>query len=149
MKEANLETSAQAETAFYSAFESADLDAMMAVWSTDDNIVCIHPHGPRLTGAVEIRDSWRQIMVNSPRMCFKVDELNSVRSEGLAIHLVNEHIHVGSSVAQEFTILATNVYRRTSEGWRIILHHASPTPESIRNIIDSSETDSSGDFTVH
>lgn len=149
MSEANLETPAQAETAFYAAFESADLEAMMAVWSTGDNIVCIHPHGPRLTGAVEIRDSWRQIMANSPRMHFRIDELNSFRSEELAIRFVNEHIHIGSNAAPEFTILATNVYRRTSEGWRIVLHHASPTPESIRNIIDSSETDSSGDFTVH
>lgn len=149
MSEVNLKTPAQAETAFYAAFESADLEAMMAVWSTDDNIVCIHPHGPRLTGAVEIRDSWRQIMANSPRMCFRIDELNSFGSEELAIRFVNEHIHIGSHAAPGFTILATNVYRRTSEGWRIILHHASPTPESIRNIIDSSETDSSGDFTVH
>ena len=149
MKSPDLSTPEQAESAFYSAFEIGDLEAMMAVWSPEDNIVCIHPHGPRLTGREDIRDSWRQIMENSPPMRFSIDGLNSVHSNELAIHYVNENIHVGSNVGPEFTILATNVYQRTADGWRMILHHASPTPESIRNIVENGGKESRGGFTVH
>ena len=149
MKHPDLNTPEQAEKAFYTAFESADLEAMMSVWSKDDDIICVHPHGPRLAGQAEIRDSWRQILGNSPRMCFRIDSLNSVTSGGLAIRFVNENIYVGANVEPGFTILATNVYRRTAEGWRIILHHASPTPEGIRNIVDNSEAEDGGDVTVH
>ena len=39
-----------AESAFYDAFERADLAAMMVVWAEDDDVVCVHPPGPRLTG---------------------------------------------------------------------------------------------------
>jgi len=149
MKEPVLNTPEQAESAFYSAFETADLEAMMAVWSNDESIVCIHPHGPRLTGFTEIRDSWRQILTNSPSMSLRIDTLNTVNSEEIAIRFVNEHILVGSRVEPEFTILATNIFQRTAEGWRMILHHASPTPEAIRNIIEKSVDEQGGDVTVH
>ena len=128
---------------------SADLEAMMAVWSNDENIVCIHPQGPRLTGTAEVRDSWRQILSNSPPMTLRIDGLNTIHDEDLAIRFVNEHIHVGSGTQPEFTILATNVFRRTDEGWRLVLHHASPTPEAIRNIIDDSDDEGGSDVTVH
>jgi ketosteroid isomerase-like protein len=149
VKDIELSTPEQAETAFYSAFENADLEAMMSVWSNDESIVCIHPHGPRLTGHAEVRDSWRQIMANSPRMIIRIDELNTVMDDGLAIRLVNEHIRTGPSAEPELTILATNVYRRTSDGWRIIVHHASPTPEALRSMADHGGSEDSGKVTVH
>lgn len=152
MKDSDLATPEQAESAFYLAFQSADLEAMMAVWSHDETIVCIHPHGPRLTGTTQVRDSWRRILANSPPMSLRIDNLNSVDSGEIAIRFVNEHILVGSSAKPGFTILATNVFRRTTGGWRMILHHASPTPESLQNIIQNSVGEGGadgGDITVH
>lgn len=151
MKTLNLHTPDQAEAAFYSAFESGDLEAMMAVWSDDSDIVCIHPHGPRLVGYQEIRDSWKQILTHSPRMRFKISELNTIRNEELAIRFVNENIHVEDVDEPNFAILATNVYRLTPDGWRIILHHASPTPESLQNITENEieELEEKEEITIH
>ena len=131
MTDFRLASAEKAEEAFYMAFASADMEAMMAVWANDADVVCIHPHGPRLVGQAEIREGWRQIMQNSPPIRFKISELNRVEDGDLAVHYVNEQIHVGDSAEPEFTILATNIYRRTSQGWRMILHHASPTPDSM------------------
>jgi ketosteroid isomerase-like protein len=39
------------ETAFYEAIARADLVALMSVWADDEEIVCIHPTGQRLSGA--------------------------------------------------------------------------------------------------
>ena len=140
----------QAEAAFYAAFERGDVEAMMAVWSDENDVVCIHPHGPRLTGQREIRDSWLQIMTNSPPMRFRIHELNIIRNDDLSIHFVNENIHVGDADEPNFTILATNIYRRTADGWRIILHHASPTPEALANIENAEQDeDRDEDFTLH
>ena len=33
----------EAESAFYAALARADLDGMMAVWSEDEEVVCMHP----------------------------------------------------------------------------------------------------------
>ncbi len=141
MSNLRLDTSEQAQAAFYSAFESASLEAMMAVWSKDRDIVCVHPHGPRLIGRAQVKEGWRQILRHSPPMRFKISQMNQVAHGDLAIHYVNEHIHVGDEDEPDFVVLATNVYRRSEDGWRMILHHASPTPESLRNMRNRQQKD--------
>ena len=42
-------TAQDAETAFYEALERCDLEGMMAVWAEDEEIVCVHPAGGRVT----------------------------------------------------------------------------------------------------
>ena len=54
-------TPQDAETAFYDAIERGDLDLLMQIWAEDEEIVCVHPGGPRLTGYATIRDTWRRI----------------------------------------------------------------------------------------
>jgi len=54
-------TPQDAEAAFYEAFMKHDLDAMMSVWADDDEVYCVHPRGPRVTGVAQVRESWRQI----------------------------------------------------------------------------------------
>ena len=40
----------EAARAFYEAFEARDVEAMMATWAEDEEIVCVHPGGSRLVG---------------------------------------------------------------------------------------------------
>ena len=49
------------ERAFYDALQKADLDKLMACWADEDEIVCVHPGGVRLVGALEIRKSFESI----------------------------------------------------------------------------------------
>lgn len=147
-----LSTSGQAQAEFYAAFERCDLEAMMAVWCEDGHIMCIHPHGPRLVGWQEIRDGWRQIMANSPSMRFRIDELSAIESEDLVVRFVNENIYVADADEPEFTVMATNVYRRTAGGWRMVLHHASPSPATLRHAADDApagEDEAEGKATIH
>src|SRR6476620_9225851 len=43
------------EAAFYDALQNGDIDKLMACWADEDEIVCIHPGGPRVLGGVAIR----------------------------------------------------------------------------------------------
>src|SRR3989304_5967080 len=61
-------TAQDAENAFYEALERCDLEAMMAVWSEDDDIVCVHPAGQRLAGQEQVREVWRQMFSSGPNM---------------------------------------------------------------------------------
>ncbi len=151
MNRLNLLTPDQAEAAFYSAFESGDLEAMMAVWSDDSDIVCIHPHGPRLQGYQAIRDGWQQILEHAPRLRFNISEINTISSGELAIHFVSENIHVSGVANPRFSVMATNAYRRTADGWRIILHHASPAAEPRSDAMESeqNEMEEKEDRTIH
>ena len=47
--------------AFYQAFETRDIDAMMATWAEDEDIVCIHPGGMRHVGYESVRHSFDQL----------------------------------------------------------------------------------------
>ncbi len=60
-------TAQDAENAFYEALERGDLDAMMAVWAEDEEIVCVHPAGERLTGQDQVRASWTKIFSGESR----------------------------------------------------------------------------------
>ena len=50
MKKTNFPTPQDAEAAFYDALENADLEAMMEVWSEDEEVSCVHPGGRRIAG---------------------------------------------------------------------------------------------------
>jgi ketosteroid isomerase-like protein len=120
-------TPQEAEAAFYAAFMARDLEAMMAVWAQDDEIACVHPLGPVRFGRAEVRESWRAVFRHSPPMQFLIEERSRTQSEALAVHVVHEHIRVADTPPQP-PVIATNVYRRTTQGWRMVLHHASPSP---------------------
>lgn len=118
---------AQVETAFYDAFERADVEAMMAAWANHDQVVCIHPMGPPLAGRHAVRESWRQMFQGGPRFHFGVRPIASLPTgDDVVIRIVEEHIRIGRQAATQTPVLATNAYQRSAEGWRMILHHASP-----------------------
>lgn len=121
------QTPQEAEAAFYAAFVKRDVEAMMTVWAADENIACIHPAGPVRLGREAVRESWRAVFRGSPEMRFLVEERSRVQGDALAVHVVQEHIRVGDEPPQP-PVIATNAYRLTENGWRMVLHHASPSP---------------------
>ena len=118
-----------AEAAFYDAFERSDLAAMIAVWAEDDDIVCIHPQGPRLTGFDAVRDSWAQIFSgDSSRLRLQTVEGRKFAGQEVAVHSVIEVLSVPGREPTQ-SVCATNVYKLTDNGWRLAAHHASPLSE--------------------
>ena len=67
-------TPQDAEAAFYEALERADLEAMMSVWAEDEEIVCIHPGGPRLIGYASIREAWRRMFDGGARLQVRLSQ---------------------------------------------------------------------------
>jgi len=119
-----------AEEAFYRALHKADLDLMMAVWDEDENISCVHPGGQRLDGRAAVRQSWEQIFAHSPGMEFRLTDESRYADQNLTVHVVHEHIRLGKEREYQSPVIATNVYRLTENGWRMVLHHASATRSS-------------------
>jgi ketosteroid isomerase-like protein len=119
-------TAPDAEHAFYQAFERADLAAMMAVWAEEDDIVCVHPGRARCTGVVEVRESWRQIFAQGPRLRFRLSGSRVFSGRMLSIHSVYEHVSIAGDTRPAHPVLATNIYLLTDRGWRMLMHHGSP-----------------------
>ena len=64
-----------AALAFYQAFEAKDLDAMMATWAEDEEIVCVHPGGTRLVGYDAVRPGWEQLFAGDARLTFRLEQV--------------------------------------------------------------------------
>lgn len=119
-------TPQQAEEAFYEALEKADLEAMMAVWSDDDEVVCVHPGGPRLAGYATVRESWRQIFSGAQRLRVVTSQPVVIQGMLVAVHSLHESITVVGEEQYSAMTVTTNVYVRGALGWRMLVHHASP-----------------------
>jgi len=129
-------TAQDAENAFYEALERCDLEGMMAVWAEDEDIVCVHPGGPRLTGQDQIRESWARIFSGGARARVHITNQVAISGMMLAVHSVHENFTIEGqprSDAQPVPVVATNVYLRTAAGWRMIVHHASPAPAATQS----------------
>ena len=121
-------TAQDAENAFYEALERSDLEAMMQVWSEDEEIVCVHPAGQRLAGQAQVRDAWRQMFAGGPGMRVQVSQQVAATGMMVAVHSVLETITLAGEKRPRPPVIATNVYLRTPAGWKRVVHHASPAP---------------------
>jgi ketosteroid isomerase-like protein len=117
-----------AAIAFYQAFEARDIEAMMASWAEDEDIVCVHPGGQRLVGYDAVRAGWEHLFAGNAKLSFRLDEIVVIETVGLALQSAVEHVTVGDDPKPRGAAIATNVFMRTPSGWRIVVHHASPAP---------------------
>ncbi|MEZ5646217.1 MAG: nuclear transport factor 2 family protein [Burkholderiaceae bacterium] len=114
------------EAAFYEAMHQGDVDRLMACWADEDEVVCVHPGGPRLVGHAAVRTAFEALFANGgvmavPERVHRVDNAHS------SVHSLVERVEVmGDDGVQVAWVLATNVYQKTAQGWRMVMHHASP-----------------------
>jgi uncharacterized protein (TIGR02246 family) len=117
------------EAQFYEALQQADLDKLMALWADDDEIACVHPGGPRVAGHAAIRASFEAIFANGA-IPLQPQDVRRLHTLGCAVHHVVERIAVAEEQGLRVAwVLATNVYLKTTMGWRMVVHHASPGSE--------------------
>ena len=116
----------EANARFYRAFEALDLAAMDAVWAHAEYVKCVHPGWPLLTGWEAVRESWRVIFENTAEMRFTIGDVEAKVTASLGWVTCTENIL--QSVRGQISVtsvLATNLFERGADGWRMIHHHAS------------------------
>jgi len=99
---------------------------MMQVWADTSDICFIHPMGKALRGPAAVREGWEGIFASGQRLRFVLDSVQWQSTGDLAISVLLEHIQMEGDARPRPPMIATNVYRLTPHGWRMVLHHASP-----------------------
>jgi uncharacterized protein (TIGR02246 family) len=115
------------EAQFYEALQRADIERLMAVWADDEDIVCVHPGGGSFIGAGAIRASFEGVFGSGGGIPVVPEQVHRLQHLGAAVHHLVERISVTAQQGtQTAWVLATNVYVKTVQGWRLLAHHASP-----------------------
>jgi ketosteroid isomerase-like protein len=136
-----------AHAQFYAAFEQADFDAMQALWCDDEGVVCVHPGAEPIRGRGPVMRSWLALMANTPYIQFFLTDVQAVVVGDIASVTCTENV---LSAAPDSALgvfaggraAATNVFRLTSQGWRLWIHHASPVLSATE--LDQAEPDEGG-----
>jgi hypothetical protein len=127
-----------AEAAFYEAIARNDLNALMAVWAEDEEVICIHPTGQRLVGLAVIREGWRHVLGGAP-LRIEPQRVMQWQSMPVSVHQIVETLHVeNQNLREDMTkeklpsagpgpgpLLVTHVYFCGPHGWRLVCRHAS------------------------
>ena len=118
----------EANARFYEALSALDLDAMERLWLHAAHVRCVHPGWELLIGWAAVRASWEGIFENAERLAVEAGDVQ-VRVEG-SLGWVGCVERISTREGVSFTA-ATNLFQRTDDGWRMVLHHASmiPVPE--------------------
>jgi len=121
-----------ANSAFYAALETRDLDAMADVWEHSDRIVVTHPGWTMLRGWAKVAGSWDAIFRNTGYIQFVLtDEQVTVVGDTAWVTL-DENIlqSAGETELSGSKATSVNVFvrdlDRDGDQWRMVVHHASP-----------------------
>lgn len=121
---------AAANVAFYRALETRDLETMGQVWLHDESASCVHPGWHRLDGWDEIERSWENIFTNSRPWSVACEDVRIAVAGDLAWVTCVEVITPfgGNGASDAARMQATNLFGRVDGEWRLVHHHASPSP---------------------
>ncbi|MGP4001828.1 nuclear transport factor 2 family protein [Streptomyces sp. 8N706] len=122
-----------ANTALYEAMEQGDFEALSEMWLEGD-ISCVHPGWPVLRGHGEVLRSYAVIMANTDYIQFFLTDVEVSVQDDTALVTCTENILSGGPAEEDGAlgplvgqlVVATNVFRRTADGWKLWSHHGSP-----------------------
>jgi len=116
---------------FYKAFNARDLSAMKEIWSSRQNVTCVHPGWSPLNGFEPIINSWQGIFKNSGNMDIQVSDINIVTSNDLAwVSCVENLYTIASNGVLTSKVFSTNLFELNKGKWKMIAHHASSMPST-------------------
>ena len=102
---------------------------MQQVWMRDASVTCIHPGWPVLRGFDPIIKSWQDIFEHTDHMEIKLSDVQVVAADDLVWVSCQENLFsIHQAGVQSSKVHATNLFKRVSGEWKMILHHAAAIP---------------------
>jgi ketosteroid isomerase-like protein len=122
------DTPQDAEDAYYDALEDGDLEALLTVWDTTDDISCLLPMHPLAQGRSAVREVFTRLCARGQGIALSVKHLGWIDGGDVAIHHVEESPQGHAPDGQPpMAVYGVNIFRRGAEGWRLIVHQNAPT----------------------
>ncbi len=105
--------------AFYAALRNRDVELMGQVWSMCAQVSCIHPGWQPLHGREMVMASWETILQHT--------NLPAIYPQAASVKLFGDTaLVICEESYKEGSLVATNVFVRESDDWRLLHHQAGP-----------------------
>ena len=106
-----------ANEAYYAAFQSGDYETMETLWARSVTVTCIHPGSHHLMGWDLVMESWKSILTNGD-----LPDMEAVNS--IANIYGDMAVVICYEVFREVTLIATNIFVKEADSWKMIHHQA-------------------------
>ena len=122
------DTLASAHDNLYAALNimlTGDPEPVQAVWSTMDDITYAGPFGGFITGHTAVVDEFARSAAMRLSGRIDVTDVHLVETSDMGYTTCTEHgiDHLINGERVNLTHRATNVFRRETQGWRLVHHH--------------------------
>ncbi len=109
---------------YYDAFETADLDAMSALWERSPRVTCTHPGWSTLRGWRQVASSFYALFARGAANQFVLTREQAMVVGDMAWMSVDENL-LGDQGG--VTVATVNIFVRDGDGWpwRMVCHHGS------------------------
>jgi ketosteroid isomerase-like protein len=127
----------RANDAFYNALEKHLLSEMEALWLHEGWVRCVHPGRDALIGWPAVRRSFEVMFSQSRWLHVTPTAIDLMVFGEIGVIACVENITTESEDEMGMTVAqATNIFRLTDSGWRMMHHHASPAPMHVTQAFD-------------
>ena len=122
---------------FYRAIEGRSLEVIDRLWLHEGWVRCVHPGRDALVGWAAVRRSFESIFKNRRVLHVTPTAVDVMVFGEIGVIACVENItlesedEMGMSATQ-----ATNIFRLTDRGWRMMHHHASTAPMHVTQAFD-------------
>ena len=123
--------------AFYRALEARDMDVMDGLWLHEGWVRCVHPGRDALVGWPAVRRSFLEIFKQTRLLHVTPTSVDVMVFGEIGVIACVENITLESEDEMGMTAAqATNIFRLTDGGWRMMHHHASTAPMHVTQAFD-------------
>ncbi len=112
---------------FYSALATRDIKAMEQVWLTNEKAGCVHPGWAIMRNSETIMQSWKSIFNPEDQVDIKLTDMSLEISGDMAwVTCIQKMTYIKREPVTFNISQSTNIFRKDSGRWVMLIHHASP-----------------------
>lgn len=127
----------KANARFYTALENREIGAMDVLWLHEGWVRCIHPGRDAIVGWPLVRRSFEDIFARGALLHVTPTSIDVLVFGEIGVIACVENITTESQDEMGMTAAqATNIFRLTAGGWKMMHHHASPAPMHVTQAFD-------------
>ncbi|MGI9553815.1 MAG: nuclear transport factor 2 family protein [Thermodesulfobacteriota bacterium] len=114
---------------FYKALGTRNVRLMKEVWANDEKVGCVHPGWTVLRSWSAIMQSWENVFDPSDQVDINLTDIKiNIKGDLAWVTCVQEMVYIKRDPVSYNLSQSTNIFEKTDDEWKLVVHHASPIP---------------------